>query len=190
MKFNTDRIVSLSAMAVGIGSLFIILYQTGLMRQAQHASALPYLMITVDANESGVHVTLTNAGIGPALIDDIAVRRDGKLLEGDPHDFYIHGRPGTDSLLSVNKIKPGRLIPAGASIRMLGMDVGVIGDAKLRGEFLTELLHLFDVAEVADSWYRAVGAEGSEKAVIEITYSSVYGDRWRLHSNQFVPERL
>ena len=41
MKFNTDRVVSLSAMAVGIGSLFIILYQTQLMRQAQHASALP-----------------------------------------------------------------------------------------------------------------------------------------------------
>ena len=44
MKFNTDRIVSLSAMGVGIGSLFIIVYQTHLMRQAQHASGTAILV--------------------------------------------------------------------------------------------------------------------------------------------------
>jgi hypothetical protein len=32
MKWNTDRIVSLSAMIVGVGSLFIVLYQTALIR--------------------------------------------------------------------------------------------------------------------------------------------------------------
>jgi hypothetical protein len=35
MKFNTERIVSLSAMAIGIGSLFIILCQTQLMRESK-----------------------------------------------------------------------------------------------------------------------------------------------------------
>ena len=50
MKFDTDRIVSLSAMVVGIGSLFIIVYQTHLIRQAQNASVLPYLMIGIQWN--------------------------------------------------------------------------------------------------------------------------------------------
>ena len=33
----------LNAMVVGIGSLFVILYETQLTRQAQHASVMPYL---------------------------------------------------------------------------------------------------------------------------------------------------
>ena len=70
-------------------------------------AALPYLMITIDSNQSGVHVTLTNAGIGPALIDDIRVQYEGREFKGDPHDFYISQRPGADSALSINKIKPG-----------------------------------------------------------------------------------
>ena len=35
MRLNTDRVVSLSAMIVGLGSLFIIVYQTALLRE-QH----------------------------------------------------------------------------------------------------------------------------------------------------------
>ena len=70
-KFDTDRVISISAMVVGIGSLFTIAYQASLMRQAQHASVLPYLYIAVNANEQhGVRLVLTNSGIGPALIDD------------------------------------------------------------------------------------------------------------------------
>jgi hypothetical protein len=187
MRFNSDRIVSLSAMAVGVGSLFIILYQTQLMRESQHASALPYLMLAVNANQNGVNITLSNAGIGPALIDDIRVRYQGREHVGDVHDFYISLHPKSDSVLSINKILPGRLIPAGVSIDMLGMQVT---NASERGVFLVELLHLFEVAEVARSWYANVGAAGKEKAVIEITYSSVYGDRWRLRSDRFVPEEL
>jgi hypothetical protein len=189
MKLNTDRVVSLSAMAVGIGSLFIILYQTHLMRQAQHASALPYLMVTIDANQNGVHVTLSNAGIGPALIDDIRIRHHGQTIQGDPHDFYTAQRPASDSALSVNKVVPGRLIPAGTSLQMLGLN-GPRAQGKPGGEFLAELLRLFRVAEVPRNWYDGVGAVESDQAVIEITYSSVYGERWRLRSDRFAPERL
>ena len=66
MKLNTDRIVSLSAMVVGIGSLFIIIYQTHLIRQAQNASVLPYLMIAIQSDNDGVHVVVSNAGIAMA----------------------------------------------------------------------------------------------------------------------------
>jgi hypothetical protein len=189
MKFNTDRIVSLSAMAVGVGSLFIIVYQTHLIRQAQHASALPYLVFAINANDAGIHVTLSNAGIGPALIDDIRVLYKGSEIEGDPHDFYIAQRPGSDSALSINKIMQGRLIPAGASMQMLGLD-GERSKGERGGMFLAELLHLFEVAEVARTWYAGVGAAGTEKAVIQITYSSVYGDSWRIRSDRLIPEPL
>jgi hypothetical protein len=51
MTFNTDRIVSLSAMVVGVGSLVTLAYQAGLTRQTQHASVLPYLYISLVAND-------------------------------------------------------------------------------------------------------------------------------------------
>src|SRR5688500_10981694 len=91
--FTTDRIVSLSAMAVGVGSLFVIVYQTHLMRQAQSAAALPYLMIGVQANTEGSYLTLRNTGLGPALIEHVRIRHQGRTFDEDPYDFFIRMRP-------------------------------------------------------------------------------------------------
>ena len=187
MKINTDRIVSLSAMAVGVGSLFIIVYQTQLMREAQHASALPYLAIAVQSSEDGVYLTLRNVGLGPAIVEDAHVRYQGREIQGDPYEFYVGARGDSVSGdVSVDNVMPGRLIPAGEAVQMLG--VGGAGGAPMLGE----LLRLFDIAEVPDAWYRGVGTprSGPQKAIIEITYSSVYGERWRIRSTRIVPDRL
>jgi hypothetical protein len=187
MRIHTDRIVSLSAMVVGVGSLIIILYQTQLMREAQHASALPYLAIAVSSNDDGAYITLRNVGVGPALIEDVHVRYQGRELAGDPYDFYIGlKRTGFREYISVDKVMPGRLIPAGEGIRMLGAG----GPARV--PMLTELLRLFDIAEVPEAWYSGekTTRSGPGKAVIDITYSSIYGDRWRISSDAIVPEEL
>ena len=81
---------------------------------------------------------------------------------------------------------PGRLLPAGETIRMLGSG----GEAA--GEMLADLLRRFEIAEVPESWYEGVGVRrrGPGKAVLEITYSSIYGERWRISSNAIVPQEL
>ena len=61
-------------MVVGVASLFTIVYQTQLTRQAQHASVMPYLYIQLSANDQGVSLLLSNTGIGPAMIDEVRVR--------------------------------------------------------------------------------------------------------------------
>jgi hypothetical protein len=186
MKFqiNTDRIVSLSAMVVGAGSLVIILYQTHLMREQQRASVLPYLMIAVQSNSQSTYLTVRNAGIGPAMLDDVRVRYKGRDFVGDPYDFFLSLHPDrVTGSLSVDKLIPGRLVPAGEWIRTLGLD------GEQHGQMLKDLLQLFAVAEVPKSWLAALGADGpeSEKAVVIVTYSSVYGERWHLRSDRFVP---
>jgi hypothetical protein len=184
-KLTTDRIVSLSAMAVSIGSLFIIVYQTYLTRQAQHASVLPYLYFSLSANDEGVAVRVTNSGIGPALVDDVRIHYQGRDIASDPYDFYLSLQPDASKLaLGVDKVQPGRLIPAGATIQMLA------GRPADSGPMLSEFLRLFDIAEVPKSWYLNSGVSGGEKAVIEIRFSSVYGDQWRIRSDRIVPERL
>ena len=185
MKVNTDRLLSLSAMVVGVGSLAVILYQTHLMRQSQHASVLPYLMIAVNSNEHGVFLNLRNAGIGPAVIERVHVLHEGREHGGDAYDFYLGVRPeqATQSL-SVDKIIEGRLIAAGETIQMVGVP-GVEGQVWLR-----ELLGLFEVAEVPRLWLRnlKLPESGVNRAVLIIDYASVFGDRWRVRSDRLRQE--
>jgi hypothetical protein len=146
---------------------------------------LPYLYFSLSANDEGVAVRLTNSGIGPALIDDIRIRYQGREIVSDPHDFYLGVQTDADKLnLGVDKVQPGRLIPAGATIQMLA------ARPEDSGPMMTEFLRFFEIAEVPRSWYANSGVSGGEKAVIEIRFSSVYGDQWRIRSDQIVPERL
>ena len=183
---STDRIVSVSAMVVGVGSLFVIVYQTHLMRQAQSAAALPYLMLGLQSNNEGAFLTLRNTGLGPALIESVRIRHQGKTYDEDPYEFFIRIRPDRNiPALSVDRIAVGRLIPAGEGLMALGMN----GDE--RGRMLTDLLNLFELVEVPRSWLTNSGIplDATKRAVIEITYASVYGDRWRITSDRLVPER-
>jgi hypothetical protein len=184
-SFTTDRIVGLSAMVVSVGSLFVIVYQTHLMRQAQSASVLPYLMVGVQSNSEGAYLTLTNKGLGPALIEEVRVRHEGKTFDEDPHDFFVRMRPDRNiPALSVDRIAVGRLIPAGERLMTLGMD----GDERVR--MLVDLLNLYELADVPRAWLVNLKVPvNARRAVIEITYSSVYGERWRIASDRLVPER-
>ena len=123
-KWDTDKIVSLSAMAVGVGSLVIILYQTKLMREQQRASVMPYLMMAVQSNKDTTYLTLRNAGIGPALLNDVRVRYKGKEFVGDPYDFFVEQHPEVVKTLpmGVDKLIPGRLVPAGEWIQTMGTE--------------------------------------------------------------------
>src|SRR4249920_2629507 len=130
MAINTDRIVSLSAMVIGISSLLLTFYQTYLTREAQHASALPYLMIAINSDNDGAFIVVRNGGLGPARIDDVRIHHRGKTFASDPYDYFLGVQPDRDSRgLSVDRLTPGRLIPAGESIRVLGM----VGEERIRG---------------------------------------------------------
>ena len=173
-RVTADRLLSVAAIVISVGSLFTIAYQAHLTRQAQRASMMP-----------SVHINTTNNGVGPALIEDVRILHEGQDIEMDPYDFYLDVRGTSGMALSVNELIPGRLIPAGGRVQMLGVE-----DPASLGGFLGELLQMFEVAEVPRSWYAEVNALGSPKAVIQITYSSVYGERWRIRSDALVPEEL
>ena len=87
----------------------------------------------------------------------------------------------------MDKIQQGRLIPAGYNVQMLGVTRSNPVQAE---QMLKDTLSLFEIAEVPRTWYTNLGVAASGKAVIEITYSSVYGERWRIRSDHIVPEGL
>src|SRR5215510_9458979 len=107
-RWSTDRIVSLSAMAVGVCSLFITLYQTYLTREAQSASVLPYLAFGVTSNNDGAYLTLRNDGLGPARLESVQVHFKGTTTAIDPYDFFLAHRTGPlPTGLSVDRATPG-----------------------------------------------------------------------------------
>jgi hypothetical protein len=186
MRLNTDRVVSLCAMLVGLGSLFIIVYQTALLREQQKASALPYLMIRLQTNDDRSYVYARNSGVGPALIEDVVVRYRGQEIRKDPYDFLLEARPNVMGRgLSVDRMVPGRLVSVGEWVNWLGAE----GNGQ---EMAGTLLGLFDLGDAPQAWYDGFGVpkSGPDKAIIEVTYRSVYGERWRVTSDGVVPKPL
>jgi hypothetical protein len=185
MKWDTDRIVSVSAMFVGLGSLFIVLYQTNLMREQAKASVLPYLLIVFDTNNDGTYIALRNAGLGPALIDSIRVVRHGKTFDGDPYAYYRSIEHDKALRAYRDRVPPGMLVSAGQTLNMLGST-----DPQ---SMYDELLRTFSFVAIGDD-SDGGPADGEspppDKAVLEIEYSSVYGEHWRVRSDRVVPEPL
>ncbi|MCG8607023.1 hypothetical protein MJD09_18825, partial [bacterium] len=95
---------------------------------------------------------------------------------GDPHTYYFQrNRPsGSHKGLYIDRVLPGMLIPAGTRIAMLGV--------RQSPEAISDLRNTFSV--------NVMGGRNSDKrkAIIEITYSSVYGKRWLIRSDEIVPE--
>jgi hypothetical protein len=196
MKWDTDRIVGVSAMLVGLGSLAIVLYQTALIREQAKASVLPYLMIAYVSSNEGAYITMRNMGLGPARIEHIRVLHGGSTFDGDPYAYYAT-LPDTKipaDRVYRDRVLPGMLIPSGSVWQMLGSP----NSMPMAGELLRTFVFVAvqDPAPshgvTADLPASGGAAEkgAADKAVLEIDYASVYGERWRVRSDRVVPEPL
>jgi len=186
MNWDTDRIVAISAMLVGVGSLFIVLYQTELIREQQKAQVLPYLLIAYNTSDKGSYIALENVGLGPALIEHIRVRHAGQTFDGDPYAYYASLADAKVPANNVyrDRVLPGMLIPAGGSPTNM---LGSVDPDQMR----SELRRTFQFVAVDETPSRGgSSAAPVEKAVLEIDYASVYGEHWRVRSDRVIPERL
>jgi hypothetical protein len=185
MKWDTDRIVAVCAMLVGLGSLFIVLYQTELIREQQKAQALPYLLIAFNTSDKGSYIALKNVGLGPALIEHVRVHHAGQTFDGDPYAYYASLADAKVSPNNVyrDRVLPGMLIPAG------GDPTNMLGSME-PSSMKPELLRRFEFVAVPDASPKDGPAAPPEKAVLEIDYASVYGEHWRIRSDRVTPERL
>ena len=193
MKFDSDRILALSAMFVGLASLVVVVYQAQLQREqmelerrAAAAAVMPYLMMNVSFADVGVAFNLRNAGLGPARIDRVRVLHKDSAVDGDAFDFYLKMRKDPNQPANSDPVRPGRLVSPGEWVQMIGSG----GDRAIREAMGLELLRLFRIAEVQPHMYEAAKGMGAvfEEAVLEVTYSSLFGEQWVLRSDTLVPK--
>jgi hypothetical protein len=169
--WNADKIVSLSAILISLATMTIYLYQTHLIIKQQHASVMPYLMVGQSSNgKSHMVVNLTNDGLGPAFVEKFNVYYQGKKYENcDLPTFFYHYNIKKDSIqFGYSSLIVGQLIPANKAIEVLFINNSDKDASKLKNYF----------------W------DTDKPIELEIFYSSIYGEKWRMRGSFARPEKL
>jgi hypothetical protein len=145
-RFRFDLLVALLALVISGIAAGASAYQTYVIRKQFSATVWPYIsFITTSSVDKYFELDVNNAGIGPALILDSVITRDGKVVQ----------RPGTPTAqpaisaaidaeqaearadersahergenMTASTILPGDVLPAGQKLEILRVD----------GKFLT-----------------------------------------------------
>jgi len=84
-KSNHQVITAIGAMTVGLAALFVAWDQAQVMRAQQHGAVVPALQIDAFTRTDGgvlsVGLRVANNGVGPAIVRDVRVIRDGEPID-------------------------------------------------------------------------------------------------------------
>jgi hypothetical protein len=159
-RFRVDLyIASLALIFSGLAAAAAA-YQTYVIRQQFSATVWPYLTFVSSTSGAGwFELDLSNAGIGPALIRNAVISRDGKpIREGlgptsmtalgaaiaperaEASGDEAHARVHVHNDVTVTSLSRGDVIPAGSKLQLL----------HITGKYLTKRVvldaHRFDIS--------------------------------------------
>lgn len=79
INWNSEKLLSLSAMFISFFTLIIFICQTNLISKQNYISILPYLSVTITENRATdtFEFNLENHGVGPAIIESVTMLHKG-----------------------------------------------------------------------------------------------------------------
>ena len=178
IKWNSDKILGISAMSISFITLVIFIYQTNLMSKQNYLSILPYLSISTSDNSANntFAITLDNYGVGPAIIESATLSYQGKNEDLSDYDNellkYLRAKaPVLDSIkaISYSTIDKGIAIPAGEKYNILTI-YNSEKDYRLYKSILEELI--------------------GKGLYFEIKYKSIQDEHWKINNITQGPEKL
>ena len=116
-------IVGIAAIVVSVMTMFVYIFQAGIMMDQQHMSVWPYLewsstyISTPDEQE--FYMDVINKGVGPARVKDVKI-----IFEGKKYDDYttllqeLFGKTRHDSLWIITDGVNNRVMAPGEQIRV------------------------------------------------------------------------
>lgn len=178
-KVNTDRILGISAMAISVLTLAIFIYQTDIMRVQSKLSVKPRLDFTTNQGGNDSIITfqqvLENKGLGPAIIDSIYFKYNGKIFTLDSEKLISTELP---KLLDYGYLSQHATLGSGTTLAP--QEERSIYTYNLP---VTKLDSVFA--------YLNVGPEDDGPFEIEVIYTSIYEDElWKVTSNNSKPIRI
>jgi hypothetical protein len=167
--WNSEKLLSISAILISVCTLFVFVYQTNLIREQQYNSVFPYLeMGNFGTNTENYGFYLTNKGIGPAMIKSVEIQYKDSIYEEDLAGYLSRRITKKDSIYYTHSnIGPGRLISADDEIILAAPS---INDIKM-GNSLYQIINDKDLNMI-------------------IEYESIYGERWRLSFREVPPVKI
>ncbi len=178
IQWNSERILSLTAMGMSFLTLIIFIYQTNLMSKQNYLSILPYVQLSTydDPKTHSYQLSLKNHGVGPAILESVTILYKGqeynlKDYNNERHRLLIKLDPALDSLehFAYSTLDRGNAIPANTSYPFISIENSP-EDYKL-------LLQRF-------------GALQQNGLRYEIVYRSIQEERWIIHESSVGPEKL
>ena len=168
--WNSDKLLSISAIVLSLGTLVVFIYQTNLIRKHQYASVMPYLELGMaESGSPNAYYELENKGVGPALITDVKIHFKDQVFNESPVSFLKSNfRSMLDSIgptLTYSAIHPGMLVPANSSVILFQSENSMV---------------------TADTIYQIF----AEQVEIEITYQSIFEETWRVRAKHLTPLKL
>ncbi len=170
LRLRFETVGSIVAIVVGVAALWVSWDQGQVMRDEMRASVWPALQVDGFTDTAGgdlnVGLSLENAGVGPALIERVTLRRNGELVadldalramvaEG------LDGQTAEDLNVSFQSAT-GRILAAGARIRPFEFHFESAADFPLENEFALSA----GSGRVTTAWS------------VEVCYCSSLGDCW------------
>ena len=178
IKWNSEKVLSISAMTMSFITLLIFMYQTDLMKKQNYLSILPYLSVADSHNSSTLTYELDvyNHGVGPAIIEAVTVIHNDKRYNLRDHDnrvysLLLHLAPQLDSVknYSTSTLERGLAIPANSKYNIMG----VTNSSEDYFLLISELERLL-----------------SEGLNFEITYKSMQNEHWMIRIDSEGPIKL
>ena len=171
LKWNSDKIMSLSAVVISLATLISLVYQARIMREHEMKSAFPKLELWNNWNRDSYELELINTGVGPAIIENVRVEYEDSIYNMDQANFtyfYLENIKGIkDQQFGHSNIMSGRIIQNGQRVKLIHTN---------RKDTISD-----DAVE--ELWRRG-------KAKIILKYSSVYEQHWVLEGTGEFPKRI
>lgn len=178
-KFNSDRILGISAMAISVLTLAIFIYQTDIMRVQSKLSVKPRLDFTTNqgGNDSIIifQQVIENKGLGPAIIDSIYFKYNDKIFSLDSEKLLSSQLP---KLLDYGYLSQHATLGRGTTLTP--EEERSIYTYNLPASKLDSVLS-----------YLNIGPDDDGPFEIEVIYTSIYEDEmWKVTSTNSQPNKV
>lgn len=161
---NADKILAICAIIVSACALAVSIYQTRILSQEKDASVWPYLRISQSWGQDYFIVSISNDGIGPAIIQDM-------FYEFHDSTFYR-----IQNLVRFVIKEDGRIdrLPLAYS------NIEVAGTAIKAGES-KEIMKITEMEGISE-----ILLDHIEQIDLTIEYCSIYKNCWRNRNNDII----
>jgi len=80
IPMNWERAIAALALALSVTAILVSLLEVSTVRSHVKATVWPHLSLDTQSSADGTTIQLKNKGVGPALVQDIVMKLDGKVM--------------------------------------------------------------------------------------------------------------